>query len=132
MPSVNDARYVLDASALLCLFFREPGTDRVEAILDLACVSTVNYCEVVSKATELGVALDRLTAFLTELGLDIVPLDRETAELAGALRASTRAAGLSLGDRCCLALARRLGGVAVTTDRAWARVDAGVPVDVIR
>jgi len=40
----------------------------------------------------------------------------------------TRKLGLSLGGRACLALAIRLGGAAVSTDRAWAKL----PADVVR
>ena len=48
------------------------------------------------------------------------------------MHASTRSRGLSLGDRACLALARRLAATAVTTDRAWREVDVGAAVEVIR
>ena len=54
------------------------------------------------------------------------------AEAAGLLQATTRSAGLSLGDRCYLALASSLGAPAVTTDRAWARLDCGVAVELVR
>ena len=48
--------------------------------------------------------------------------------------AVTRPAGLSLGDRACLVLAKRLGAKAMTTDRAWTRIAeaVGVEVEVIR
>lgn len=123
---------VLDASALLCLIFGEPGAATIEALVDGSIMSAVNYAEVIARLVDKSEYDDDTRADLAHLAIDIIPLDRETAELAGVLRAPTRAAGLSLGDRCCLALARRLGGVAVTTDRAWARADAGVPVDVVR
>ena len=42
--------YVLDASALLALLQQEPGGDVVAAILHDACVSTVNWTEVLQKA----------------------------------------------------------------------------------
>jgi PIN domain nuclease of toxin-antitoxin system len=48
------------------------------------------------------------------------------------LRSATRSAGLSLGDRACLALAERLGMVALTADRAWGTLQVGIQVDVIR
>ena len=54
------------------------------------------------------------------------------AEIAAALWTLTRAAGLSFGDRSCLALASRLGVPVLTTDRAWAKVDVGVPIELIR
>lgn len=56
------------------------------------------------------------------------------AEVAARLRPAVRAAGLSLGDRRCLALARRRGAVGVTADRAWGRLDPalGIAVDLVR
>ena len=53
---------------------------------------------------------------------------------AGALRALTAEAGLSLGDRFCLALAKREGVPAYTADQAWKKVAdaAKVKVTVIR
>jgi PIN domain nuclease of toxin-antitoxin system len=51
---------------------------------------------------------------------------------AGLMRRETRAVGLSLGDRACLALALRRGAVALTADRAWERAGSGAGVEVIR
>ena len=56
----------------------------------------------------------------------------DDARDAGELSIATRDAGLSLGERACLALAARLAAPAVTTDRAWLRVDAGVEVICLR
>ena len=66
----------------------------------------------------------QLEAFDYELGrlpLAVVPFDTTLAKLAATLKAPTRALGLSLADRACLALAldRRLP--AVTGDRDWAK-----------
>jgi PIN domain nuclease of toxin-antitoxin system len=60
--------------------------------------------------------------------------DLTAALAAGHLRPATRGAGLSLGDRSCLALARTLGLPALTADRSWLGVaDAvGVRVEMIR
>ena len=66
------------------------------------------------------------------LNLDIRPLTAAQAFAVGHLRPTTRALGLSLGDRACLALAAELGAVAVTTDREWAKSDVGAVVEVIR
>jgi PIN domain nuclease of toxin-antitoxin system len=59
-------------------------------------------------------------------------MDEELAVATGLLRAATRAGGLSLGDRACLALAKQRGAVAMTTDRAWAGLRIGVEVRVVR
>lgn len=124
--------HVLDASALLCLLFREPGAERVEAVLAGARMGAPNLAEVVAKLVERGADGAAVVADLAELDLEIVPLDRAQAEAAGLLQAVTRSAGLSLGDRCCLALASSLGATAVTTDRAWAKLDCGVTVELTR
>ncbi|WP_128566422.1 type II toxin-antitoxin system VapC family toxin [Methylobacterium crusticola] len=124
--------YVLDASALLCLLFDEPGAGRVEAVLHGACISAANYAEVIGKLVDRGQAPEEAVADLRELDLDVVPLDRAQGETVGALRALTREAGLSLGDRSCLALATSREAVAVTTDRAWKKLKADVSIEVVR
>ena len=65
-------------------------------------------------------------------GAVVVPFTATHAESADALWPRTRAAGLSLGDRACLALARRYGVPALTADGAWGDVEAGVEVVVVR
>jgi ribonuclease VapC len=40
--------------------------------------------------------------------------------------------GCSLGDRACLALALQLNLPALTADKAWSKVNAGVVVQLIR
>lgn len=126
--------HVLDASAVLCAILVEPGSDRVEAVAKGAALSTVNYAEVISKLIERGREPDEAVADLAILDVVVVPFDHHLAEIAARLRPATRAAGLSLGDRCCLALAQRHGAVAVTADRAWGRLDAalGIAVDLVR
>jgi len=89
---VNKAsRHVLDASALLCLIFSEPGADRVEAVMTGAAVSAVNYAEVVSKLVDRGVPTDEVAADLADLDVEIVPLDRDLAVMAGRLTGRERA-----------------------------------------
>ncbi|GJD54101.1 hypothetical protein OPKNFCMD_6882 [Methylobacterium crusticola] len=124
--------YVLDASALLCLLFDEPGADRVEAVLHGACISAANYAEVIGKLVDRGQAPEEVVANLRELDLDVVPLDRAQGEAMGALRASTRSAGLSLGDRACLALAADRSAVALPTNRDWAKLEVEVGVELVR
>ena len=64
--------------------------------------------------------------------MTIAPLSAEDGELAAQLWLETRARGLSLGDRACLALALRLKLPALTADRAWASLKLPMKVRVIR
>jgi ribonuclease VapC len=126
------SEHVLDASALLALIQAEPGSDRVAEVLDGAIISAVNLAEVVSQLADRGIPGDAIRRQLTRLDLGVVAVDEDLAYAAGLLRPATRLLGLSLGDRVCLALARRLGAVALTTDRAWARLEIGVAVELVR
>lgn len=129
---MSDPVHVLDASALLAVLFDEPGADAVEAILPGARMSAVNLSEVVAKLSDLGLDRGDILKDLSELDLVICDLDRSQAEFAGLLRRTTRQAGLSLGDRACLALAASLNAIAVTADRAWGDLEVGVQVQVVR
>lgn len=126
--------YVLDASALLCLMNNESGADRVAAVLPRAVIGAVNLAEVATKLGELGADADEARALLAPLHLLVVPFDESAAFVAGALRTATRACGLSLGDRACLALAAQRGATAVTTDKAWQDASGldGVMVEMLR
>lgn len=126
------ADVVLDTSALLALVFDEPGGDMVAPHIATATMSAVNLSEAVSKLTDRGASFDEVTAIISGLSLAIAVFDVEQAWVTGALRSATRQHGLSLGDRACLALARTRGLPAMTADRTWAEVDAGVEVRVIR
>ncbi len=123
---------VLDASALLCVIFAEPGADRVIDRLDGALIGAVNYSEAVAKIIERRADAERLFALLADLKMTIVSFDAAQAEAAGRLRLTTRSAGLSLGDRACLAVALATGGKALTTDRAWSRIDVAVEIEFAR
>jgi PIN domain nuclease of toxin-antitoxin system len=116
-------RDVLDASAVLASFYGEAGADTVDDMLRAALISTVNAAEVISKLVERGMNASMAGSALIDTGVEIVPFDLDQAEIAGDLRAKTRSQGLSLGDRACLALAKRIKGRAVTADRAWTSID---------
>jgi PIN domain nuclease of toxin-antitoxin system len=129
---VSDAVYVLDASALLAALFGEAGTADVEKCLSGSRISAVNWSEVIAKLSDRGLASQGIMRDLAELDVVICDHDRRQAEAAGLLRDRTKCAGLSLGDRACLALAQSMGGIAVTADRAWGKLDLGIPIHLIR
>lgn len=125
--------YALDASAVLAMLQAEPGGELVEMVIDLSRISSVNWSEVVQKAAARGAVVDGMRRDFEELGLVVEPFTGEDAETAAELWETGRSAGLSLGDRACLALATRLGAPALTTDRAWADLALeGVEVELLR
>jgi len=119
---------VLDASAVLALMDAEPGQEAVAAVLPGALVSAVNLAEVVSKLAERGMPAAQAHADAMALGIDVVAFDGDLALDVGALRPLTRAAVLSLGDRCCLALARFYHAAVLTTEACWEPVAKAVDV----
>jgi ribonuclease VapC len=125
---------VLDASALLALLRQEPGGENVRAVIADAAISAVNLAEVAGYLMRNGATLAETAEALSPLPLDRVPFDEEHAYDTAAMVTATRAAGLSLGDRACLVLAKRLGVPALTADRSWSSIASavGVTVDIIR
>lgn len=126
--------FILDASALIAMLREEPGGDRVAEAIASARMSLFNYAEVVSHFVHAGMDAQDVDAMLDPLPIVLVAPDKAVARLAGGLRAATAPAGLSLGDRFCLALAASEGLAAWTADKSWAGIAAaaGVKVIVIR
>jgi len=122
---------VLDASALLALLQDEPSANKVAGVIASAQICVVNYTEVVSHFIRLGMPEREVDAMLDPLPMTIVPADKMLGQLAGRLRAVTAEAGLSLGDRFCLALAVRNDLPAWTADKAWRTVADAAKANVV-
>jgi ribonuclease VapC len=132
MPLSGERSCVLDASALLAMLQGEPGGEVVQELLETAAISSVNWSEVAQKALDWQAEVEGLRQELGALGLEILPFTAALAETTARLRTSTRQAGLSLGDRACLALAAVLGLPAVTADRIWPDLGLAVEIRVVR
>lgn len=122
----------LDASALIAFLFREPGHERVLPRLGAACISSVNVVEVLHRLHREGVDIDDSYREIARLDIEAVALESENVRDVARLIAETRSAGLSLGDCACLALAKSRAIPALTADRAWAKLDLGVEIELIR
>lgn len=123
---------VLDASVVLAAMLGELTAANAEQWLLESCISAVNLAEVVAKLSDRGLSAEMISNGIAKLDLEVIPFDHVQAERAGLLRLETRQLGLSLGDRACLALAAVLGRPAATADRAWAKLDIGIAIEVVR
>lgn len=123
-------RVVLDASALLATLLGERGADVVDAVIEDAIISSVNIAEVAERLARNADSKSMIERIIADLPCMIAVPETATAIDAGTLRSLTKPAGLSLGDRFCLALARSLAAPVLTADRSWLSVAEAVGVDV--
>lgn len=124
--------YVLDASAVLAVLNNEDGADAVVPHLSDSKMSQVNAVEVGTKLVDGGMTGEAAREALSLLEIALADFDAELAQSSIALRQATKPAGLSLADRACLALALRENAIALTADKAWASVDIGCKIELIR
>ena len=123
---------VFDASALLAALFAEKGMDVVMAHLEEGAISAINLAEVATRLVEKGEGIADARGRIAMYGLLPIPVDVDLAWRAAELRPVSRAFGLSLGDRICLALAMRENVPVLTADRAWRELQIGVEIKLIR
>jgi len=117
---------VFDSSALIAILRDEPGASKArEHLGGRAHCSAANWSEVAQKMAHYGVSWPVAREALLSRGIEIEPVTAADAEVAAALWVA--GAGLSLADRLCIALGRRLDQEVITCDSAWA-VHPGVVV----
>lgn len=127
-------KVVLDTSAILAYLFDETGAEQVEPILEanLGVISSVNYAELASKLVDKGMPLEAVISAIENLELTFVAQDQQQAQMNAELRPLSKAFGLSLGDRACLALGLVQNLPVTTADKVWKDVPSKVVVEVIR
>ena len=122
---------MLDASALLALLFGEPGAEAVaDLIAEGAAVCAVNLSEVATVLVRRELDVDEIIDPLVQQ-VAIEAFTDADARSAASLQPGAKF-GLSLADRACIALARRLGSNAATADQSWSGLDVGVQMTMIR
>ena len=123
---------VLDSSAVLAVLLQEKGAETMVPYIGTAQISSANLAEVIARLQDRQASEEQIAGVVAEFLPRTHAMSPAQGVSAGRLRATTRHLGLSLGDRCCLALALDLNARVLTTDRAWAKLDIGVEVEVIR
>ncbi len=124
---------ILDASAVLAWLNGEPGAEAIDALLQAGApclVPAANHAEIIAKALDRGVTPDAARDIVASIGYTVIDTPAEDGAAAGWMRPATRAHGLSLGDRLCLAAAQRLKAQVHTADRAWLAVADALQLDI--
>jgi ribonuclease VapC len=125
---------VLDASALLAMFFGEPGMEEMRELFHQASeadhpvfISAVNWAEVLYRLQrQRGRAgYDTARQFENTTHLEAVPVDRELAEAAALLKNEH---GLGLAEAFAAALAKLKKAELVTADAEFKAVEGDVKV----
>jgi ribonuclease VapC len=125
-------KVVLDASAVLAVFFLEEGKQAVEPVLFGASMSAVNYSEVLKKAVEKRGSLQQARYFLDRQSIRVVPFDAPQAVLAASILPQTSPFGLSFADRACLSLGMKLQYKVYTAEQRMGETQLDVKVKLIR
>jgi PIN domain nuclease of toxin-antitoxin system len=123
---------VFDASAVLAVALHEPGYQELLDLESVALVSAVNLAEVRSRLWDKGSSVKAIDDVLAGVSMSIIAFDAEQARVSAELRPVTRALGLSLGDRACIALGLVRDAVVYTADRIWAKLQLPIEIRVIR
>jgi PIN domain nuclease of toxin-antitoxin system len=123
---------MMDASALLAYLQQEPGADIVRPYIADAAICTVNLSEAVGVLVRKGHPFAEAKVDIEMLNLTVIGFDTDLAFQTGAFIASTKEYGLSFGDRACLAATAREGIPVLTAERAWADLDLGIDIQLIR
>ncbi len=123
---------VLDSSVLIAVLRNERLDNDVIDVVDGAVISAANFAEVWTRIHDLGLTNDPRAQAIFTLLARVEPFTESQARLAADLRPATKSAGLSLGDRACLALALEIGGEVYTADRQWSNISVGCPIHLIR
>lgn len=126
---------VVDASAMVAILLDEPERSRFNEKIEsdtVRLMSAVSFVETgMVVEARLGEAAGReLDLFVHQAGIDVVPVDREQAEIARrALRdwgKGRHPAGLNLGDSFSYALAKTTGEPLLFKGADFAKTDVAV------
>ena len=130
--------FVLDSFAILALLNREPGADRVRAILDgvvagtchaLMCAANLGEVFYIVKRRKGEEDAHRVVAYLRSIGVVIVPLDERMALVAGGLKAEHP---MSFADCMAGALALDRSATLVTADPEFHAIEGLVTIEWLR
>ncbi|WP_375332856.1 type II toxin-antitoxin system VapC family toxin [Candidatus Tisiphia endosymbiont of Psammoecus bipunctatus] len=129
----SDQYVILDASALIALLSEEKGGETVASILPKSVMNSVNIAEVAKFLIERrSLSEEEVSNIIQSLIEIIIPFDTQLALISANIVRQTKALGLSLGDRACLALALQTGYTVYSADRIWSKLNLDCKIVIIR
>lgn len=129
---MRDKKWIVDASALLAAIHEEKGGDSVKKIIDVCIISAINWSVVLQKLERAAIDSSQVETALKALGLEVTDFTDEDAHIAASLWGDSKALGLSLADRACVATAIRLNANVITADKIWRQLEIGIEIKLIR
>ncbi len=123
-------KYVFDASAMIALLKEEKGHEQLAGLVSGACMCVVNLSEVIAHFVQGGASPEEVQGNTQKLAIDYIGANETLSVEAGVLRGVASKAGLSMGDRYCLALAKFENATAVTADQRWRLLPDSVGVKI--
>jgi len=129
---MTQAKWVVDASALLAAIHNEKGGDYVQESIQQCVISSINWSEVLQKLARAGADVDQIETSLKALGLSIIDYNEEDAHITASLWSIAKDFGLSLADRACIATGMRLKTTVITANKVWAELKIELPIQLIR
>ena len=129
---MND-KIIFDASAVIGLFAKEKGVEVIKKHSRNAIISSVNISEVYKYCIDKqNLTTEECRNIMTISGIKIINFDEKQALIAASIYPQTKALGLSLGDRACIALALEKHYPVLTCDKIWEKVDLNIKFIIVR
>jgi ribonuclease VapC len=135
VSALRAIKRVIDSSAILAWFQREPGFEIVRVQFEIGgFLAAPNLTEVIGKLISSGIApANEVERDVLALGLEVVPMGETVALKAAFFYAQRSPYDLSLGDCACLATAETLELEVLTAEPGWKKLpDLQTTVRLIR
>lgn len=129
---------VLDASAILAMFFGQPGMEQMRELFHKVSeadrpvfISAVNWAEVLYKMERKhgDAGLETARQFERTTPLEVVPVDRDLAEAAALLKNSCK---LGLADAFAAALAKSKKAELITGDHEFKALEKEIKINWLK
>lgn len=121
------SKIIFDASTLIALFAKENGYQTIKIHMKDAIISSVNIAEVYKYCIETQNLAQNDARKLIELAdIKIIDFCHEQAFISSTIIHKTKAYGLSLGGRACIALALFKNYPVLTCDKIWEKLDLNI------